>query len=32
MSNIIEFKNVSKTYDDNTVLKDFNLNIEKGEF
>lgn len=32
MSSVIEFKNVSKTYEENIVLKDFDLCIEKGEF
>ena len=32
MNSVIEFKNVSKIYGDNTVLKDFDLSIEKGEF
>ena len=30
--NIIEIKNVSKTYGDNTVLKNLSLNIRKNEF
>ena len=29
---MIEIKNLSKTYDDLTVLKHIDLNIEKGEF
>ncbi|RGD75483.1 ABC transporter ATP-binding protein [Anaerofustis stercorihominis] len=32
MNSVIEFKNVSKIYGDNTVLKDFDMSIEKGEF
>lgn len=28
----IEFKNITKAYDDQIVLKDFSLDIEKGEF
>ena len=30
--NIIEIKNVSKTYGDNTVLNNLSLNIRKNEF
>ena len=30
--NIIELKNISKTYEDNTVLSDLNLDIKKNEF
>lgn len=31
--NMIEFKNISKIYEDNTVaLKNINLAIKKGEF
>ena len=30
--NIIEIKNESKTYGDNTVLKNLSLNIRKNEF
>lgn len=30
--NIIEIKNISKTYGDNTVLDNLNLNIRKNEF
>lgn len=29
---LIELKNISKTYDDNTVLDDFNLTINENEF
>ncbi|MBX7077203.1 MAG: ABC transporter ATP-binding protein [Methanobacteriaceae archaeon] len=32
MSTAIEFKNVTKSYGDNTILKDFNLKIEEGDF
>ncbi|WP_308551808.1 spermidine/putrescine ABC transporter ATP-binding protein [uncultured Peptoniphilus sp.] len=32
MGNIIEIKNLSKSYGDNTVLKDFNLYIKQNEF
>lgn len=32
MGNIIEIKNLSKSYEDNTVLKDFNLYIKQNEF
>ncbi|WAW14490.1 spermidine/putrescine ABC transporter ATP-binding protein [Peptostreptococcus equinus] len=31
-NNIIELKNISKTYDDLTVLDDFNLSISENEF
>lgn len=30
--NIIELKNISKQYDDNTVLDNLSLNIRKNEF
>lgn len=30
--NIIELKNISKTYGDNTVLNNLSLNIKKNEF
>ncbi len=30
--NIIEFKNIYKSYNQNIVLENFSLNIEKGEF
>ena len=30
--NVIEYKNVSMAYGNNTVIKDFNLSVEKGEF
>ena len=30
--NIIELKNISKTYEDNEVLKGLNLDIRKNEF
>ena len=30
--NIIELKNISKTYEENEVLKDLNLDIRKNEF
>lgn len=30
--NVIEYKNVSMTYGGNTVVDNFNLSIEKGEF
>ncbi len=32
MNTIIEFKNVCKSYDDKTVIDNFSLAIEKGEF
>lgn len=32
IENIIELKNISKSYDDNTVLDNFNLDIKKNEF
>lgn len=32
METVIEFKNISKTYDKKKIVKDFNLAIEKGEF
>ena len=32
MNNIIEFTNVKKSYGDNRVLNDFNIEIEKGSF
>ncbi|HCC00608.1 MAG TPA: glycine/betaine ABC transporter ATP-binding protein [Ruminococcaceae bacterium] len=32
MSAIIQFQNIEKTYDEKTIMRDFNLNIEKGEF
>ena len=32
MSTAIEFKNVTKSYGDNTILKDFNLKIKEGDF
>ena len=32
MNNIIEFLNVKKSYGDNRVLNDFNIEIEKGSF
>ncbi len=32
MGKIIELKNVKKSYNDVTVLKDFSLSIDKGEF
>lgn len=32
MSNIIEFKNINKSYGSLKLLKDFNLKIEKGSF
>ncbi|MDO4269490.1 MAG: ABC transporter ATP-binding protein [Eubacteriales bacterium] len=32
MSAAIEFRNVKKAYGENTVLDDFNLRVEKGEF
>ena len=32
MSTMIEFRNVKKTYGDKVVLKDFNLQVEKGDF
>ena len=31
-SNVIEFKNIKKAYEDKVVISDFNLSIEKGEF
>ena len=30
--NIIELRNISKTYEDNAVLKNLNLDIKKDEF
>ena len=30
--NIIELRNISKTYGDNTVLNNLSLNIKKNEF
>lgn len=30
--NIIEFKNIYKSYNQNNILEDFNLKIKKGEF
>lgn len=32
MSTAIRFENISKSYDSNTVVNDFNLEIESGEF
>lgn len=32
MSTMIEFRNVKKAYGDKVVLKDFNLQVEKGDF
>ncbi|MDK2802119.1 MAG: ABC transporter ATP-binding protein [Oscillospiraceae bacterium] len=32
MMNIIEFKNIYKSYNQNNILEDFNLKIKKGEF
>lgn len=32
VDNIIEMKNVYKTYDDKTVVKNASLNIKRGEF
>ena len=29
---ILKLKNVSKTYDDEVILDDINLEVEKGEF
>src|SRR5882757_8359912 len=31
MENVIEIKNVQKSFGDHTVLKDINLNLQKGE-
>lgn len=31
MESIIEFKNVSKEFEGNVVLKDLNLSVKKGE-
>lgn len=32
MNIAIEFKNISKTYEDKTIIKNFNLRIKNGEF
>ena len=32
MAAAIEYKNISKSYGSNVVLKDFSLTLEKGEF
>ena len=32
MTAAIEFKNVTKSYGDDVVLENFNLEIEKGDF
>lgn len=32
MSTAVEFKNIKKQYGENTVIEDFNLKIERGEF
>ena len=32
MANIVEFKNVNMSFGNNKVLKDINLEIEKGKF
>jgi len=32
MGAVIEFKHVSKSYDDKKIINDFNLTVEKGEF
>lgn len=32
MENIVELKNISKAYEDNIVLDNFNLEIRKNEF
>jgi len=32
MGTVIEFKHVSKSYDEKEIINDFNLTIEKGEF
>ncbi|MFV0395863.1 MAG: ATP-binding cassette domain-containing protein [Coprobacillaceae bacterium] len=32
MESIITFENITKQYDDKTILEDFNLSIAKGEF
>ena len=32
MTAILEFKNIEKKYNDKAIIKDFNLEIEQGEF
>lgn len=32
LKNIIEFKDIKKAYDDKTVMENFNLTVEKGDF
>lgn len=32
MTSIIKFKNIAKGYNDKSIIENFNLNIEKGEF
>ena len=29
---LLELKNITAGYDKNVILRDFNLNVEKGEF
>lgn len=32
MTAILQFKNIEKKYNDKAIIKDFNLEIEQGEF
>lgn len=32
VENVIELKNISKSFDDSTILKDFNMRVKKNEF